>query len=155
MRCFSPPPNQLRFLTKFAVKILTYNFNLLDKSHFCWNFCCSLRQLDYTATICITNAWNPNIVLFGHFFVQFSNGLITWLGGPLKNQTFLTKNTHFVRFSDHHLKTRPFDIRTHLKHPNTRLIRYSDGYCTVVSIGLFCVFFMPFHKVENISDRAK
>ena len=41
--------------------------------------------------------------LSGHFFVQFSNGMITWLGVPLKKGTFLTIiQAVFVRFSDHH-----------------------------------------------------
>ena len=34
-----------------------------------------------------------------------------------------------VQFSDHHLNTRPFDNRTKIYYPNTRLVQYSDGYC--------------------------
>ena len=71
----------------------------------------------YTAIIWIPNTWNPNIWIFGHFFVWFSNGLITWLGRPFKNRTFLTiKQTCFVLFSDPCLKTRPFDNWTRLDH---------------------------------------
>ena len=47
--------------------------------------------------------------------------------GPLK-----------FRFSDHHSDTRPLDnrtlniliLQTQIYHSNTRLVRYSDGYCT-------------------------
>ena len=64
-------------------------------------------------------------------FCPVSNGLITWLEGPLENGTFLTiKQTFFVRFSDPHSKTRPLDNQTRLNHLYTRLVHYSDGYCT-------------------------
>ena len=34
-----------------------------------------------------------------------------------------------VRFSDHHLNTKPFDNQTQIYHLNTKLVQYSDGYC--------------------------
>ena len=41
-----------------------------------------------------------------------------------------------VRYSDHHLNTRPFSDRTPLDHLNTRLVRYSDPHCIqIVGIG--------------------
>ena len=62
-------------------------------------------------------------------FVWFSDGLITWLGGPFKNRIFFTtEHIIFVQFPDHHLKTRPFDNWSCLDHLNTRLVWYSDGY---------------------------
>ena len=39
------------------------------------------------------------------------------------------KTDIFVQFSDHHSKPGPFDNLKHLDHLNTRLLRYSDGYC--------------------------
>ena len=65
--------------------------------------------------------------------VWYSNGKVTWLGGPFKYRTFWTINTLFsVRFSDHLLNTRPFENRTQIYHSNTRLVWYSDGYCVNV-----------------------
>ena len=73
-------------------------------------------------------------LIFEHFFDWFSNGLITWLGRSFENRTFLNiKQKKFVRFSDHHSKTRLFDNWTHFDHLNTRLIQFSYGYCTEVS----------------------
>ena len=61
---------------------------------------------------------------FSHFFVQFLNGLITWLGRPVECQKFV------VQFSDVHSKTGPFNNhRTCLVQLNTRLVWYSEGYC--------------------------
>ena len=37
------------------------------------------------------------------------------------------KQAFSVRFSDHHLNTRPFENPTHIYHLSTRLVRYSDG----------------------------
>ena len=55
-----------------------------------------------------------------------------WVSG-FKYRTFWTLNRLFsVRFSDHHLNTGPFDNQTQIYHLNTRLVRYSDGYCFLV-----------------------
>ena len=71
--------------------------------------------------------WIPDIV-----GVRYSNGKVTWLGGPFKYRTFWTINWLFsVRFSDHHLNTEPFDNRTQIYHLNTRLVQFSDGYSTL------------------------
>ena len=47
-------------------------------------------------------------------------------------------------FSDHHLKSGPFDNWTRLDHSNTRLVQYSDGhwseYLYVVSSPRYCNF---------------
>ena len=53
------------------------------------------------------------------------------------------KPDFFVRFSDHHWSTGPFDNRTQIYHLNTRLVRYSDGYCTCFESQFFCQF-LPF-----------
>ena len=64
------------------------------------------------------------------FLVRFTNGLIMWLGRPFEYQTFyIIKEIFFFRFSDHHLKIGPFNNQTFLDHLNTRLVRYSYGYC--------------------------
>ena len=39
-----------------------------------------------------------------------------------------------VHFSDHHLKTGPFDYWTFLYHLNTGLVRYSDASCIVIFV---------------------
>ena len=66
------------------------------------------------------------------FVNTFLSGFqMVWLGIPFQNQTFFIIKRHiFFCFSDHHSKTRPFDNQTHLDHLNTRLVRYSDGYCS-------------------------
>ena len=74
--------------------------------------------------------WIPNTRIPDSMGVRYSNGKVTWLGGPFKYQTFWTINRLFsVRFSDHHLNTGPFDNWTLIYHLNTRLVSYSDGYC--------------------------
>ena len=35
------------------------------------------------------------------------------------------------RFSNHHQNTEPFDNRTQIYHLNTKLVWYSDAYCTL------------------------
>ena len=52
--------------------------------------------------------------------------LAMWPDIPFKNRTFL------FWFSDHHLNNRPFDNQKQIYHSNTRLVRYSDGYCRFV-----------------------
>ena len=50
--------------------------------------------------------------------VRYSNGKVTWLGGP-----FWTINRLFsVRFSDHNSNIGPFDNRTQIYHLYTRLV---------------------------------
>ena len=39
-----------------------------------------------------------------------------------------------VRFSSCHFITGPFDNGTQIYHLNTRLVRYSDGYCILSNI---------------------
>ena len=46
------------------------------------------------------------------------------------------KQAFSVRISDHHSNTEPFDNRTQIYHLNTKLVRYSDGYC-ICAQGLF------------------
>ena len=62
--------------------------------------------------------------------VRYSNGKVPWLGGPFKYRTFWTINRLFsspvFRPS---FNTGPFNNQTQIYHLNTRLVRYSDGYC--------------------------
>ena len=77
-----------------------------------------------------TETWNQNIQLFGHFFVQLSNGLILWLGGPFKNRTFLTINRHFWSgFSDHNLKKQTIWQPDTFGPMDIQLVWHQDGYC--------------------------
>ena len=94
------------------------------------------------------------------FLVRFTNGLIMWLGRPFEYQTFyIIKEIFFFRFSDHHLKIGPFNNQTFLDHLNTRLVRYSDGYCTWASpvSPLRCSFykFFYFHKEYQDAKSVK
>ena len=67
--------------------------------------------------------------------VQYSNG--KW---PFENRTFWTINRLFQsgfqttsQIPDH-MTTRPFDNRTLIYHSNTRLVRYSVGYCKCLAV---------------------
>ena len=51
------------------------------------------------------------------------------------------KQAFSVRFSDHHWNSGPFDNQTQIYHLNTRLVRYSDGYCIYL--------FMQINKSSN------
>ena len=86
-----------------------------------------------TITIWIPNIWNTNIWPLQHFFVPFSNGLITWLDGPFKHGTFNTINHTFLSGfqTTHHSNSGLFDKRTLLDFLNTRLVQYSGGYCII------------------------
>ena len=46
------------------------------------------------------------------------------------------KQAFSVRFSEHHSNTGLFDYRTHIYHSNTRIVRYSDGYCITANKAL-------------------
>ena len=64
--------------------------------------------------------------------VRYSNCNVMWLGRQFEYRTFWTINRIFsVRFSDHHSSTGPFDNWTQIYLMNTRLVRYSDSYCTL------------------------
>ena len=69
-------------------------------------------EMEYiSVTIWISNTW-----ILDSMGVRYSNVKITWLC-----RTFWTRDIIFsVRFSDHHLNTRPFDNRTQIYHLNTR-----------------------------------
>ena len=51
------------------------------------------------------------------------------------------KTDIFVQFSDHHSKTRPF-----YNHLNTRLVQYSDSYCTWA---LSCISNKYLDEIQN------
>ena len=73
--------------------------------------------------------------------VRYSNGKVTWLRGPFKYRTFWTINRLFFSpVSDHHLNTGLFDNQTQFCHSNTRLVRYSNGYCNRLWIVYFLFF---------------
>ena len=60
-----------------------------------------------------SNHLNTEHLNTGTIGVRYSNGIVTYLGGPFKYQTFWTiKRLCSVEFSDHHLNTRPFDNQT-------------------------------------------
>ena len=80
-----------------------------------------------------------------------SNGLITWLGGTFEYWTFWSiKQSFFVHLSNHHSKNKPFNNQASLNHLNTRLVRYSDGYCIYYLSKVFTVHFYS----ENLDNFA-
>ena len=70
--------------------------------------------------------------------IQLPSGIqmvVTWPCRPFGYQIFLTTNKAFsVRYSDHHLNTRPFGNQTQIYHLKTKLVWYSDGYCTGIQM---------------------
>ena len=76
----------------------------------------SLTSFHFTVTIWIPNTWMPDSM-----GVQYSNGKVMWLGGPFEYRTIWTTNRLFQS-----------GFQTTIWIPdylNTRLVRYSDGYC--------------------------
>ena len=66
--------------------------------------------------------------------VRYSNGLVYKWQGPdyIRLLRLLDYHSNFGLFCPLfrcHLNTGPFDNRTIFDHLNTRLVRYSDGYC--------------------------
>ena len=48
--------------------------------------------------------------------------------------TFYHSNSKlFVRYSRHGLNNGPFDKRTVLDHLNTKIVRYADAHCTLIT----------------------
>ena len=77
-----------------------------------------------------------------------------WLGGPFQCRTFRTVNRLFsVRFSDHHSNTWPFDNRTQILHLNTRLARYSDGYCIKIPSILHLIYFQKICPITRLAAK--
>ena len=69
-----------------------------------------------------------------------------WIPDILDHKTDI-----FVRFSDCHSKTGPFDNQTCLDHLNTRLVQYSDGYSNDLVIRLVTDTFFWFSKISGMS----
>ena len=87
----------------------------------------SLKSKKYPVTT--VTIWKPNTWIPDSMGVRYSNGKVTWLGGPFEYWTFWTINKFFsLRFS-YHPNIGPFDNRTQIYHLNTRLVQYSNGYC--------------------------
>ena len=68
--------------------------------------------------------------------VRYSNGKVTWLGRPFEYRTFWTINRPYKSgfltniWIPDHLTTRLKSTQsTQIYYLNTRLVRYSDGYC--------------------------
>ena len=70
--------------------------------------------------------------------IQLPSGIqmvVMWPCRPFEYRIFLTTNRAFsVQYSDHHLNTRPFGNQTQIYHLKTKLVRYSDGYCTGIQM---------------------
>ena len=64
--------------------------------------------------------------------VRYSNGKSHDFADFLNTGILNHKLDFLVRFSDRHLNTGPFDNQTQIYHLNTRLVQYSDGYCSLV-----------------------
>ena len=107
--------NNLAFFIKLPMKFIF------------WEHLWSPKQ--YSNTICcIPNTRNLNKQLFRYFFVGFSNGLISWLGRPLKFWTYKPiKQTFLSRFQTTILKP---------DHSTTE-VRYSECYCSWEQLGSF------------------
>ena len=84
--------------------------------------------------------------------IWYSNGKVTWHGGPSEHWTIWTINRLFsFRFSDYHTNIRPFENRTQIYHLNTRsdiqmatVVHYSDPISTVKSkwLGFSKIWFL-------------
>ena len=85
-----------------------------------------------TSTKNIVTIWIPDTWIPNSMGIQYSNGIVTYLADH-SNTRHLGHDRFFpVRFSVHHLNTRPFDNQTHIYHLNTWLVVYSDGYCEYI-----------------------
>ena len=113
-------PHPTSFTSKDLVLV---TINLTNKL---WIFPNKNGFHDITVTI-----WIPNTSKLDSMGVRYSNGKVTWLVEPFEYQTFWKINRPFsVHFSDHHFNDGLFDNWTQIYHLNTRLVQYSDGYCT-------------------------
>ena len=103
--------------------LLTYQpLNQVGKLRTWWtlkqqNVNCHFPSSCSLITIWIPNTWNLNINFSDTFYVQFSNGLITWLGRPFKIRHVWPLTRHFCP-----VFRPPFNNRSHLVHSNNRLV---------------------------------
>ena len=55
--------------------------------------------------------------------------------------------------SYHRLNTGPYDNQRQIYHSNTRLVRYSDGYCKTVSCLFTCVRFVSGRMKQLLEEN--
>ena len=73
-----------------------------------------IRTFDFSSLFCPIFKWSDHVIWW-----------TIWIPDILDH-----KKTFLAQFLDHHSKSGPFDNLTCSDHSNTRLVRYSDGYCT-------------------------
>ena len=110
-------------------------------------------QLFLIGLVWLPNTWTWNIWLFRCFFMRFSNSLFTGLGGSFENGTF------FVQFSDHHSKTRPFDIIQIPEFPGIQILtvfvffaQVTLIYFTTRAVFEISWLFLPSHVTQSSRD---